>query len=394
LSDDFYHDDPVLEESARGFKSKIISALVLVVGSAFLIQSTLAANISLNNGTPIEFGQGITATAACSGANNLTVIPSSTFINSSGTGAYYLSSVAVSNIPTSCYGSDFKINAYNNSSSTPLALFNTTSSNAVVYDNAGTFELGSGSVFGASITSGSGSFIVTFTNPVATSGSVFKLTLQSGGHNPLTCADGGSCVFGERGPGGGIVFYVSATNFTSTGSTCNTTCRYLEVAPATWQSSGVSVADDAGYNWSTNFVTRTPQVAATSPNFGQGFYNTSVMRVDGATSSAQAKTLSYAGGGFNGQWFIPSMSELNELCKYARGQTTGNLTVGCSAGGTFKSTTNAGTDLGGFREGWYWSSSEDINVRNALKMNFTDGGGDSDSKAFTQYVRPIRAFGP
>ena len=30
----------------------------------------------------------------------------------------------------------------------------------------------------------------------------------------LTCAQGGTCAIGDTGPGGGIVFYVSATNFT------------------------------------------------------------------------------------------------------------------------------------------------------------------------------------
>jgi hypothetical protein len=90
--------------------------------------------------------------------------------------------VTVSNIPTSCYGDDFTISAYNDSSSTPLAIFNSTSTNAVVYNNNGTFELGVGTLEGVDITSGSGTFTITFTNPVALSSSVFKLTIQSGVH--------------------------------------------------------------------------------------------------------------------------------------------------------------------------------------------------------------------
>ena len=181
VSDDFYHDDPIEEISKKSLRSKFLSTGVVIVGSIFFLQSTLAGNISLNSGRGIEFGQGVSQAVACSGDTDLTLTPRSTFTNGS-PGAHYLQSVTVSNIPTSCYGDDFTINAYNNSSSTPLALFNTTSTNAVVYNNNGTFELGVGTLADASITSGSGLFTLTFTNPVALSSSVFKLTIQSGLH--------------------------------------------------------------------------------------------------------------------------------------------------------------------------------------------------------------------
>ena len=224
----------------------------------------------------------------------------------------------------------------------------------------------------------------------------------------LTCASGGTCIVGDRGPGGGIVYYVSATNFTSTGSTCNTTCKYLEVAPATWQSAGVTVADDLIYKWSTNTTVSTGQdltttstegIAAMSTyeklnwKIGQGFYNTSVMKVSGATSTAQAVVLAYAGtDSSSGQWFIPSMNELNELCKYARGQTTGDPTLACVTGsGTFKNTGNAGTDLGGFVENYYWSSTEG-GTNYAWGQRFDNGFQGSYDKNYTYYVRPVRAF--
>jgi len=222
---------------------------------------------------------------------------------------------------------------------------------------------------------------------------------------PLSCATGGTCIVGDRGSGGGIVFYVSAGLFTSSGSTCNTACKYLEVAPATWQSAGVSVANDSMYVWSTNTAVTTGQDIVTASTqgivamsayekfnwkIGQGLYNTSVMKVSGETSTAQAAVLAYAGSTIAGQWFIPSMNELNELCKYARGQTTGDLTVACSAGGTIKTTANAGTDLGGFVADAYWSSSE-LAANTAGYMFFYSGqGGYGKSAAF--FVRPIRAF--
>lgn len=222
----------------------------------------------------------------------------------------------------------------------------------------------------------------------------------------LTCATGGTCVVGDRGPGGGIVFYVSASPFTSTGSTCNTACKYLEVAPATWQSGGTSVANDTTYQWSNNTTVPTGQNTSTvgtesgfenekfSWKIGQGFYNTSVMKVAGATSSAQAAVLAYAGNSTAGQWFIPSANELNELCKYARGQVTGNVRVACDGSGTLK--TGTLNDLGGFVSSLYMSSSEWWTDGARSQYFNTDGFGGSRQRAGVKdlfiYVRPIRAF--
>jgi hypothetical protein len=205
---------------------------------------------------------------------------------------------------------------------------------------------------------------------------------------------------GDTGPGGGIVYYVSAEYFTSTGSTCNTTCKYLEVAPAGWNNGGV-VTNDPDLVWSTIINLTTGQdtvTAGTESGFvnekfnwkiGQGFYNTSVMKVAGATSTAQAAVLAYAGTSVAGQWFIPSMNELNELCKYARGQTTGVLTVACDNTGTLK--TGTASDLGGFMDSGYWSSSED-GASIAWTQDFDGGYQGSANKNDTSYVRPVRAF--
>jgi len=208
---------------------------------------------------------------------------------------------------------------------------------------------------------------------------------------------------GDRGPGGGIVYYVSATPFTSAGSTCNTTCKYLEVAPAGWNN-GAVVANDPLLLWSSNtsmftrqdtVTTSTQGIAAMNAyekfnwKIGQGFYNTSVMKVAGATSTAQAAVLAYAGSSTAGQWFIPSMNELNELCKYAMGQTTGVLTVACTNGGTLK--TGTANDLGGFVGDGYWSSSE-LNADAVWIQYLASGSQNSATKFGTRYVRPVRAF--
>ncbi len=239
---------------------------------------------------------------------------------------------------------------------------------------------------------GATAYTITATNATGSATQTFTLTVTAVVYT-----------VGQRGPGGGIVFYVSATNFTSTGSTCNTACKYLEVAPSTWKTG--SFANDPSLAWSTDITTVTGQDTTTASTegiaanaaaekfnwkIGQGFYNTSVMKVSGATSAAQAAVLAYAATDSSaGQWFIPSTNELNELCKYARGQTTGDPHVACDSTGTLK--TGTSDDLGGFND-WYWSSSERI-AGNAWYQTFGSGAQIANHRwNLTYNVRPIRAF--
>jgi hypothetical protein len=207
-----------------------------------------------------------------------------------------------------------------------------------------------------------------------------------------TCANGGVCAVGDRGPGGGYVFYVSATNFTSSGSTCNTSCKYLEVAPVIWNGFRFN---DAVYPWDYAGVLVAQNFGASTEGFaddervnwqiGQGFYNTSFM-----SGTTVASVRAYAGNAAAGEWFIPSMNELNELCKYVWGQTTGDLKVPCSLGssGNFKSSD-------GFVQDFYWSSTQYTFSRNlAWMQNFTQGNRVYAMKENSWRVRPIRAFGP
>jgi hypothetical protein len=60
-----YFDDPSVSEGRKiGKPQKIISALSILIAASFFINTTLAANISLNNSQSIQFGQGITQTGA------------------------------------------------------------------------------------------------------------------------------------------------------------------------------------------------------------------------------------------------------------------------------------------------------------------------------------------
>jgi len=199
----------------------------------------------------------------------------------------------------------------------------------------------------------------------------------------LTCATGGTCAVGDTGPGGGVVFYVYASNFTSTGSTCNTTCKYLEAAPANWLA---GTTGDPLRSWATNVNSNqtTAVSGADGTAIGSGYQNSrDILAQTGNVAASSAAVLAREyGGGSKSDWFLPSKDELNELCKYARTQTTGDTAVICD---------NTGTLRVGFSDSVYWSSSEGGNNR-AWAQVFDSGLQGNGAKSSAYYVRPVRAF--
>ncbi|MBJ7461905.1 MAG: DUF1566 domain-containing protein [Ilumatobacteraceae bacterium] len=212
-----------------------------------------------------------------------------------------------------------------------------------------------------------------------------------------TCATGGKCVVGDIGPGGGNVFYVASTNFTSTGSVCGTTCKYLEAAPTGWMTASTPFGQtncttpgtstvDPGCEWSGN-TTKAIGSTARGTLIGTGYSNTSAMmdQVPGGSTARKAATVARAfRGGSKTDWFLPAHDELNELCKYARNQTTGNTAIGCA---------NVNSVRTGFvSEGFYWSSTE-ASATDGTYRNFNNGGYATRGKDQNWlYVRPVRAF--
>jgi hypothetical protein len=224
----------------------------------------------------------------------------------------------------------------------------------------------------------------------------------------LTCAQGGTCAIGDTGPGGGIVFYVSATNFTSTGSDCNTACKYLEAAPVA-QSTGIawatttancySLGSDTGNRdcqlnsiYSGNSTAQAAsRTAATA--IGKGMANTNQIYAR-LTTAGLVTTSEYAAGiawaydnNSKTDWYLPSKDELNQMCKWQRGVAwTSDATV-CIGG-----TLNSGRGASGFSSAYYWSSSE-VDADDAWNRSFGSGDQGMGDKNRTDYVRPVRAFG-
>jgi len=189
---------------------------------------------------------------------------------------------------------------------------------------------------------------ITATNATGTATRTFTLTVTAA----VPCAMGGTCIVGDTGPGGGIVFYVSAANFTSTGSDCNTTCKYLEAAPA---------ESEVGIAWCSN---ANSALGTTATAVGTGMANTTT--ADGTCTSGAIQTAADYTNNSKNDWHLPSKDELNQL--YARRAT-----------------------VGGFSTSRYWSSSES-STSQAATIFFSNGTQSNHSKSNFAYVRSVRAF--
>jgi hypothetical protein len=197
------------------------------------------------------------------------------------------------------------------------------------------------------------------------------------------------------GPGGGKVFYVSTSTFLC-GATLNTYCKFLESAPNGWNLGSDPQKIWAVTDWQT--VTTAGLISDgsadnTSTGIGLGLKN-SIAIVNQGNNSTTAAGLAraYAGGSLS-DWYLPSTSELLQMCKWARAVAwTSDVTV-CS-GGTINLGTGNGMGAAGFTESRYWSSSQQ-GASAAWSQHFDTGGSQSAfSKAIaTYYMRPIRAFG-
>ena len=175
--------------------------LLTIAAVAFLgLRTTLAANISLGSGAVLEFGQGVQVTTACSGSQAITLTPVAGFANVSNAGSYKFSSLKVSNVPSSCYGSVFTFSAYDSSTANALPLYGNSATSFVIHNWNGTFY-SPGTQTGLSVTTdSSSSFTVNFASPISASANVFRLTIQSEKSTiTLTCVIAGSaCTFTAR----------------------------------------------------------------------------------------------------------------------------------------------------------------------------------------------------
>jgi hypothetical protein len=182
-----------------------------------------------------------------------------------------------------------------------------------------------------------------------------------------TCEDGGTCQIGDRGPGGGTVFYISNVDLnvgTLTYNGISSGGKYLEVANA----------ETGQFSW-CNSISGT---ANTSQSIGMGLSNTNFMRsfcnyptngelLGGGTKCPVSRSIN----GSCADWFLPSIGEVQ--AQYS------NL---------YNRTPRLGTWVGLI----FWSSSD--SGTNALYQRFTQSSSQVCKKSCGALHRPIRAFNP
>ena len=272
--------------------------------------------------------------------------------------------------------------------------------NTITTSTASVTVTASGGTLGGTTTVSAVAGIATFTNLTHTTAGTNTLTFASTSPTTLTsvtsasfttaaasCAQGGVCALGETGPGGGKVFYVAVSAFTSTGSACAAACWYLEAAPISW-STAVQAAPNAQTSCSTaggtaGSVSADPQclwsgntgtavgtsLAAGGGAIGKGYANTLAIigQADGGSTAGKAATVARGyQGGSQTDWYLPSYYELTQM------------------------STNR-SYLGGYTNGTYWTSTETSGGAHLQYISFT--GTAWLEKYYPNYVRPIRAFG-
>jgi len=308
-------------KSFAGKQVKIAIGIFAMVGSITL-GTTLAANISLNGGGNVEFGQGVAATTACDD-DGISVTPFSTFFNEDGAGSHKLTSIRISGIdsrPELCSAKTFRIRAYGDGDA-PLNLFNWSVVDSYtndslqnenfsyvdITDNSGDFVWSSGGTDNDDVidiensdltqtafTLSLVSLAPTITRtPLAPASDVKKITIES--FDAVYEA-------GDAGPSGGMIIY-AADSRQSWG-------RYIEVAPQDWN--GVD-GDDAGVAWCSD-VFLDVNFATTGIGFAQE--NTDRMISPNCSSGIGLKARAYQGGGYS-NWSVPTLDEMDLISNYA-----------------------------------------------------------------------------
>ena len=207
----------------------------------------------------------------------------------------------------------------------------------------------------------------TYTLPISgfTTGGTLSAAVAKTGYNisgsPKTVAIYYGYSLGDTGPGGGKIFYVSATGFYMTDN--SQLCYYLEAAPddmgtkLAWASSAfIPPAQGGTGNWVS--------ITGTTQAIGAGRNNTALILATDAAAPAAKACNDYSNNGKN-DWFLPSELELNQL--YVNRTSVGNMEVYP-----------------------YWSSSQVTNnTANSIQSN---GAQPGDGKYNIYSVRAVRAF--
>lgn len=190
-----------------------------------------------------------------------------------------------------------------------------------------------------------------------------------------TCTEAGPCRVGDLGPAGGVIFYDAGSH--------QPWGRWLEAAPESaevdtypWRILPVNNNQPSIYVDRAGVSARVQRINNKAIGMGRSNTRRIVRTIGrGRYAARYAWTLTHNG---HSDWFLPSEGELYEMYSMLH---------------------SANVPIGGFKRGFYWSSSE-YDLRNAWTVNFKDGQmfdrekwkiGTATTKPLR--IRPVRAFG-
>ena len=203
----------------------------------------------------------------------------------------------------------------------------------------------------------------------------------------VSCANGGVCSLGEIGPGGGMVFYVSASGFTC-GLNNDQTCNYLEVAPRDWYLTTCGAPDmDCKSQWQTSGST---SLIGTATTFGRSLFNAGLIETALGTCSSPVSSCNASGkarqyrGGSKSDWTLPTSGDLDKIIAVYSSHVANCVTNNSSCYS--------------FERDVYLTSSESsataVYSVQLTKSGWAYNSGFSKTNIAMGRVRPVRSFAP
>ncbi|CAB4340908.1 MAG: hypothetical protein F2690_04785 [Actinobacteria bacterium] len=197
---EFNNLSPKRSGSRKPFKLVVgICALVGVIA----LGSTFAANIAINTGAPIEFGQGVAQTTACD--SQVFVTPYSTFVNGD-PGDFRFTSILVSgvdgtnqsNSSAGCAGKVFKFESYAEDGTLLGSSF------SISLDSNGNFFSEDGDLTSGGVGTTESSATLTFQTAPISAIDIYQITIESAKSESSEIY-----ALGDTGPGGGVIIFIA-----------------------------------------------------------------------------------------------------------------------------------------------------------------------------------------
>jgi hypothetical protein len=214
------------------------------------------------------------------------------------------------------------------------------------------------------------------------------------------CNEGGSCKLGDKGPGGGIVFYVGTNpmNVVDGVSQGGIYMEFLDLSTEFGSGAGQKPKPEWGCRRTSIASTQAPIVnSVLTDSVGKGAQNTKDIVAACATAGIPADVALNLDRNGQSDWFLPSFGELNQVCWFLRGQVKGNTEL-CSPDVPVVRTDITTKRLEDVR---YWTSTEG-NGEYASTYSFNATSKDGKLTLFTGGVRKdvtypdigvVRSFG-